>query len=131
MGPLRVVTVLVALLIGAGEIARWWGQARFLPMALDELLVAGALLVAAAIAGKAGSGPLAAAWGAFCGLVLTLLVETLDHLLAGPAKARAEFYAIVLAAMLLVGLWGLFRAIRLIGEGRAADQPADRAPPPR
>ena len=128
MGPLRLVTWLVALLVGAGEIARWWGQARFLPMALDELLVAGAMLAAAATAGRAGSGPLAAAWGAFCGLVLTLLVETVDHMLAGPAKARAEVYAIVLAAMLLVGLWGLFRAIRLIGEGRSADR---SAPTPR
>lgn len=114
MGPLRLVTCAVALLLGGGEIARWWGQPRFVPMAMDELLVAGAMLWTAAIAGRAGSGPLAAAWGAYCGLVLGLLVTTLDHLLGGPAKPSASFYAAILAAMLAVGLWALVRAATLI-----------------
>ena len=119
MGSLRLVTVLVALLLGGGEIARWWGQMRLLPMALDELLVAGAMLGAAALAGRVGSGPLAAAWGAYCGLVLSLLVPTLDHLLGGPPKPSAPFYALVLAAMLLVGLWALLRALALVREASA------------
>lgn len=116
MGPLRLVTGAVALLLGGGEIARWWGQPQFVPMAMDELLVAGAMLWAAAIAGRAGSGPLLAAWGAYCGLVLGLLVTTLDHLLGGPAKPSATFYATILAAMLAVGLWALVRAATLIPE---------------
>lgn len=116
MGPLRLVTCAVAILLGGGEIARWWGQPRFVPMALDELLVAGAMLWAAAIAGRAGIAALAAAWGAYCGLVLSLLVPTLDHLLAGPPKPSAPFYATILAAMLVVGLWALFRAMTLIRE---------------
>lgn len=114
MGPLRLVTYAVAVLLGGSEIARWWGQPRFVPMVFDELLVAGAMLWTAAIAGRAGSGPLAVAWGAYCGLMLGLLVTTLDHLLGGPAKPNASFYATILAAMLAVGLWALVRAATLI-----------------
>ena len=121
MRSLRIVTVLVALLLGGGEFARWWGQPRLLPMALDELLVAVAMLGAAAVAGKAGSGPLAAAWGAYCGLVLGLLVPTLDHLLGGPPKPSAPLYATVLGAMLLVGLGALLRAIALIRNAPPSD----------
>ena len=32
----------LAGLIALGEVARFWGDARFIPMALDELLVAAA-----------------------------------------------------------------------------------------
>lgn len=116
MRTLRLATCAVALLLVGGEVARWWGQPRFMPMALDELLVGGAMLWAAAVAGRAGSGALAAAWGAYCGLVLALLVPTLDHLIGGPPKPSAPFYAIILAAMLVVGLCALVRAIWLIGE---------------
>lgn len=116
MKMLRLVTIAVALLLGAGEIARWWGQPRFWPMAFDELLVAGAMLAAATVAGRAGAGPLAAAWGGFCGLVLTLLVPTLDHLVNGPPKPSAAFYAAVLAGMLAVGLSAAWRALALIRE---------------
>lgn len=114
MGSLRLVSYIVALLLGVGEIARWWGQPRIVPMAFDELIVAGALLGAALVAGRAGAAPLAAAWGAFCGLVLALLVPTLDHLLNGPLKASAGLYAAILAAMLAVGLWALVRALKLV-----------------
>ena len=122
MRSLRVLTVLVALLIALGEVARWWGQARLVPLAFDELLVAAAMLGAAAIAPVAGTGPLAAAWGLFCGLTLGLLVPTLDHLLHGPPKASAGFYAIVLAAMLAVGVWAVVRALLL---GRPSLPPRD------
>ena len=122
MRSLRVLTVIVALLMALGEVARWWGQARLVPLAFDELLVAAAMLGAAAMAPRAGTGPLAAAWGLFCGLTLGLLVPTLDHLLYGPPKASAGFYAIVLAAMLAVGVWAVVRALLL---GRPSLPPRD------
>ncbi len=103
---LRLFTAAVAALLAAGEVARWWGQARFLPLAFDELAIAATLLAAAAMAGRKGTVPLAVAWGAFCGFTVSLLVETLDHLMSGPPKDSAVFYAVVLAAMLAVGLAG-------------------------
>ena len=122
MRSLRVLTVVVALLIALGEVARWWGQARLVPLAFDELLVAAAMLGAAAIAPRAGTAPLAAAWGLFCGLTLGLLMPTLDHLLHGPPKVSVGFYAGVLAAMLAVGMWAAVRALLL---GRQALPPRD------
>ena len=120
MASLRILTLIVALLLAAGEIARWWGQPRFLPLALDELLVALAMVLAAAFSNRFGAAPLAAAWGLFCGLMLALLVPTLDHLLFGPPKASAGFYAAILAAMLVVGLAALLRALSIArGERRA------------
>ena len=122
MRSLRALTGIVALLLALGEIARWWGQARLVPLAFDELLVAAAMLWAAAIAPRAGTAPLAAAWGLFCGLTLGLLVPTLDHLLYGPPKASAGFYAILLAAILGVGVWAVLRALLL---GRKSLPPRD------
>ncbi|MEA1013619.1 hypothetical protein [Sphingosinicella sp. LY1275] len=122
MRSLRVLTVIVTLLMALGEVARWWGQARLVPLAFDELLVAVAMLGAAAIAPRAGTAPLAAAWGLFCGVTLGLLVPTLDHLLHGPPKASAGFYAIVLATMLAVGVWAVVRALHL---GRQSLPPRD------
>lgn len=122
MRSLRVLTVIVAVLMALGEVARWWGQARLMPLAFDELLVAAAMLGAAAIVPRAGTPPLAAAWGLFCGLMLGLLVPTLDHLLHGPPKASAGFYAVVLAAMLAVGVWAVVRALLL---GRPSLHPRD------
>ena len=113
MRRLRVLTVIVAFLLAFGEVARWWGQARLMPLAFDELVVAAAMLWAAAVAPWAGTAPLAAAWALFCGLTLGLLVPTLDHLLHGPPKASAGFYAIVLAAMLALGAWAVLRALLL------------------
>lgn len=117
MKALRILTALFALLLAGGEIARWWGNPRFLPLAFDELITAAAMLAAAAVAGRAGAGVLAAAWGLFCGLTLGLLVPTLDHLLNGPEKASAGFYAGILSAMLLIGLLALGAALA-IGRGR-------------
>lgn len=109
---LRRATVLVAILLAAGEIARWWGNPRFLPLAFDELLVAAAMLWAALVAHRTGPAPLAATWAAFCGLMLSLLIPTLDHLLFGPPKPSATFYAAVLTAMLAAGLWAVRAALR-------------------
>jgi hypothetical protein len=113
MKSLRVASLIIAVLIAGGEVARWWGQARMLPMALDELVVAGALVGAALAAPRHGPAPLAVAWGLYCGLMLGLLVPTLDHLMWGPEKESAFFYAAVLGAMLAIGLWGAARALAL------------------
>lgn len=114
MNTLRTVTCLVAILLAASEIARWWGQPRFMPMALDELLVAGAMLSAAVFTRHSERGWLAAAWGIYCGFVLSLLIPTVDHLTGGgPPKASAGFYTLILGAMLIVGMWALVRAITL------------------
>ena len=68
---------------------------------------------AAAAAPRFGAAPLAAAWGLFCGLILALLVPTIDHLLFGPPKASAGFYAAILAAMLFLGLAALLRTLSI------------------
>ena len=47
MTALNRLACVVALLLAAGQIARFWGKPRFVPMAVDELLVAAALLFAA------------------------------------------------------------------------------------
>lgn len=113
MTPLRLVTAVLALLLAVSEIARWWGDPRLVPLAFDELAVAATMLAAAMLAGRAGAPPLIAAWGLFTGLMLALLVPTLDHLLFGPEKASAGFYAVLLAAMLVAGIAGLVAALRL------------------
>lgn len=79
MKTLNRSACLVALVISAGEIARFWGSERFIPMAFDELLVAAALLCAAWRSGRDGAVWHLAAWGALCGLMLVLLVEIADH----------------------------------------------------
>ncbi|PBN42281.1 hypothetical protein [Sphingobium sp. D43FB] len=104
MKTVRVLTILVAALLALGEIARWWGDPRLVPLAFDEIAVAAAMLGATLVQRRFGPAPLAAAWGAFCGLVLSLLVPTLDHLLHGPPKDSAAFYAVILTAMLALGL---------------------------
>lgn len=113
MTGLRLFTIVVAVLLAGGEVARWWGNPRFLPLAFDELLVAAALLAAALSARRFGAAPLAAAWGLFCGLTLSLLVPTLDHLLFGPPKeSGAVFYSVTLSLMLAAGLLALWAALR-------------------
>jgi hypothetical protein len=109
----RILAFVTAALLVLGEIARWWGQPRFLPMAFDELIVAAALAIAAWGVPRWGPAPLAAAWGVFCGLILSLLVPTLDHLLFGEPKESAILYATILSAMLAVGAWATLAAIRL------------------
>lgn len=105
MGALNILAYLAALLIAAGEIARFGGSARFVPMALDELLIAAALVWAAWRARYEGACWHLAAWSAFCGLTLVLLVETADHQIHGPAKAAGPIYLAVLGIMLAIGLW--------------------------
>lgn len=113
LAPLRRLAFALALLIAAGEIARYWGRAAFVPMALDELAVA-ALLIWAGLKSRSGAAaPLAAAWGAFCGLMLVLLVQNADHLFRGPPKAHAGLYVAALSALLLVGAWALRRSLVL------------------
>ena len=120
MRALNSLACLVALIISAGEIGRFWQSPRFLPMAFDELLVAAALIWAAWRSSRDGGVWHLAAWGAFCGLTLVLLIETADHQLHGPAKAAGPFYLLALSAMLLVGLWAIGRALSLVrgGPGR-------------
>jgi hypothetical protein len=85
-----------------------------MPMALDELLVASALIWAAWRSRTDGARWHLAAWGAFCGLVLVLLVETAGHQIHGPSKAAGPIYLAALAAMLAAGLWAVRRALRLV-----------------
>lgn len=115
MTALNRLAVVMALLIAAGEVARYGASARFVPMAFDELLVAAALLWAAWRARRDGARWHVAAWGAFCGLVLVLLVETAGHQLHGPAKAAGPFYLAALSSMLAIGLWAVARALRRLG----------------
>lgn len=114
MKLLRIAALIVGLLLGGGEIARWWGDARLVPLAFDELLVAIALLWAAV---RGGQARLAAAWGIFCGLAVTLLVPVADHLIHGPPKDGAVFYAVILGGGLILGLWAVWRALHP-GRGR-------------
>lgn len=119
MKALNVLACLVAFVISAGEIARFWGSERFIPMALDELLVAAALTWAAWRSRRDGACWHLAAWGGFCGLTLVLLVETAGHQMHGPVKAAGPVYLAALGTMLVVGLWAVARALRLVRSGAA------------
>ncbi len=117
MKRFRIISLATGCLLAASELARWWGNPRLVPLAFDELLI-GAMLVIAALATKRiGIAALAAAWGGYCGLMLSLLVPTLDHLLSGPPKPSAGFYAVILSAMLAAGLGALAYALALGREG--------------
>ena len=114
MTALNVAAYLIALLISAGEIARFGGSERFIPMALDEILIAMALFWAARRSSRDGACWHLAAWSAFCGLVLVLLVETANHQMHGPIKPAGPFYLAALGSLLITGLWGAGRALRLL-----------------
>lgn len=118
MAALNGLAYLIALLLSAGEIARYWGSAHFIPMALDEFLVAGALVWAAWRSSRDGARWHLPAWGAFCGLSLVLMVHTADHQMHGPAKAAGPIYLVALSAMLIIGLWAIRRALHLIWRDR-------------
>jgi len=118
MGALNPSAYLVAFVISAGEIARFWGSGRFFPMAFDELLVATALIWAALRSRQDGACWHLPAWGAFCGLSLVLLVETADHQIHGPAKAAGPIYLAALGAMLILGLWAVRRSLGLVRHGQ-------------
>jgi fucose 4-O-acetylase-like acetyltransferase len=111
---LNLAACVVAFLIATGEIARFAGTARFIPMALDELLVALGLVWAAWRSRRDGAGWHLAAWGALCGLALVLLVETADHQMHGPVKQAGPFYLAALSLLLAVGVWALRRALQLV-----------------
>ncbi len=117
MKRFRIITFAAGSLLAASELARWWGSPRLVPLAFDEVLVGGALALAA-LGARRSPAALAAAWGAFCGLMLSLLIPTLDHLLNGPPKQSAGFYGVVLTAMLAAGLGALAHALSLGREGR-------------
>lgn len=103
MMALRIITGLFALLLAVGELARWSGDPRLVPLAFDELIVAALMLGAALTPQRLRAVWMAMCWALFCGLTLSLLVPTLDHLLYGPPKESAGFYAIVLSVMLAIG----------------------------
>jgi hypothetical protein len=117
MPALNRLACFVALLISVGEIGRHWGSGRFVPMGFDELAIAAALVWAASRPTSKGAGWHAAAWGAFCGFTLVLLVDTADHQINGPAKAAGPVYLAALGLMLVIGLWATLRALRLIRDG--------------
>jgi hypothetical protein len=114
METLCRLSYVVALVIASGEVARYWGRPAFVPMAFDELAVAAALAWTASRAPRAGAAPLLAAWGGFCGLMLVLLVQNADHLIHGKPKANGWIYVAALSALLLIGLWAVGRALRLL-----------------
>jgi len=104
MRAARLLTAAIAISIILSELARWRGDPRLIPMALDEIALGLAMLAATALAGRYDAALLGAAWAAFSGFMLSLLVPTLDHLLNGPPKESAGFYALLLSAMLVLGL---------------------------
>jgi hypothetical protein len=114
MGALNGLAYSVALVISIGEVARFGGSERFIPLALDELLIAVALVWAAWRSRYDGACWHLAAWGALCGLALVLLVQTADHQMHGPAKAAGPLYLAALSTMLIVGLWCVRRALHLV-----------------
>jgi hypothetical protein len=118
MRALNISAYITAFVLLAGELARFWGSARFIPMAIDEILVA-ALLVGAAWQSRQDGGLLhLVAWGAFCGLVLTLLVDTADHQMHGPVKSAGPAYLTILGSMLIFGMWAILRTLRLTWPAR-------------
>ncbi|WP_106638662.1 hypothetical protein [Allosphingosinicella vermicomposti] len=109
---LRFLAVAIAALILSGEVARWWGNPRFIPLAFEEILIAAALIWAA-LTRRFGTLPLVAAWALLAGHMLSLLVPTLDHLLFGPPKAKVGFYTAALSIMLAIALFALGWAMKL------------------
>lgn len=118
MRALNVLSCAVAIIISSGEIARFWGSGRLVPLALDEIAIAAALIWAAWRSRRDGAGWHIAAWGAFSGLTLVLLIQTADHLINGSFKANAPVYLAALTGMLIVGLWCCVTAIRLVQRDR-------------
>lgn len=114
MRALNILAYVIAFLISAGEIARFGGSERFMPMALDELLIAVALAWAAWRARHDGACWHLVAWSALSGFALVLLVETADHQMHGPAKAAGPIYLAALGTLLITGLWAVRRSLQLV-----------------
>jgi predicted lysophospholipase L1 biosynthesis ABC-type transport system permease subunit len=112
-GLLQVLAVMIGFLVASGEIARRWGDPRFIPLALDDLVVAAALFWSAWRARNHGPAPLVAAWGLYSGLMLMLLTINANYLINDIPKAGRVFYSVILAAMLGLGLWATWRSLRL------------------
>lgn len=110
---LQILAVGMALLLALGELARRWNDPHLIPLALDELGVAAALLAGAWRSRRHGMAALAAGWGLFCGLVLVLLAANANYPLHGLPKPGGVFYSLVLGAMLLLGGWACWQALRL------------------
>ena len=117
MRVLRILAVVMALLLVTGEVARR-GAAGLVPLGMDDLAVAAVLGWAAWRSGRAGPAPLLAAWSGYCGFVLVVLVLNVAPLFGAEDKPGARLYGAVLGAMLLMGLWAAWRAMRLLA-GRA------------
>jgi hypothetical protein len=113
MKALNVAALVVAAILAAGELARYWGSERFVPMALDELAVAAALVWAVWRSRHDGARWHLAAWGGLCGLALVLLVQTADHQIHGPAKAAGPIYLAALGGLLVMAAWAIRRALVL------------------
>jgi len=116
MKALRFLALLLALLVGGGEIARRFGTAEFVPLALDELLLSAGLIWAA---WRGAAAPLAAAFAGLGGLVLGLLATTAGEvMLPGEEKPGGTFYLAALSLLLILCLWGVWRGLRLARAGR-------------
>ena len=102
----RFMLVLAALAGTAlllGEVARRGDSVLVQPKAWDDLL-AGAILLALAVAGaRAGPALHAAGWGLFTGVMLATLGVNLDAWMTDATKPRAGFYSGTLLAMVAVG----------------------------
>ncbi len=114
---LQVLAVMIGFLVASGEIARRWGDPHFIPLALDDLIVAAVLFWTAWRARVSGPAVLVAGWGLYTGLFMTLFMLNLDFVISDTAKSGRAFYSIILALMLALGIWATWQAIRL-AEGR-------------
>lgn len=118
MTVLRWITIIIALALAGSEIGRWWGKPELFPLALDELMVAAAMVAGALAARRFGPAGLVAGWGLFCGLALGLLVPTVNHLVNGPYKESAVAYSIGLGIMMIIGVAGLAWSLSFVSRER-------------
>ena len=65
MKALNIFAYITAFVISAGEVGRFWSSERFIPMALDEFLLAAALVTAAWRSSRDGALLHLVAWSAF------------------------------------------------------------------